>query len=255
LIDPKSLSLIGDWDAIDTTTLDLGSELMVVHNDWKAYQLLSLKQNWNSGGSSLAKVNAVEEVKQFVDQNGFVGTWGLVRFPLHAFVYSRLLIEGDQPCPSVLPIAYSDLIFPRKINGVSYLGTVRLSGGKSVQLAGSGTGQVDVRWFLKGAGRLLEETVVGEAIVSGEMVGIAAGPLPESPYEAEFCRAIQGSERADSWHKRPLISQASRYPGSFFQGEGSIHTSSFTSDTSIEIKSTHPKAEIVVLIPVPDQTR
>ncbi len=249
-VDPDAIVSIGNLNPVARADLGPGSQLMVVHNDWKAYQLLSLKQNWNSGSTSEAKVNAIAELEQLLKQNEFVGRWGLVRFPLQAFVY-ELKAGANGPIPSVLPIAYRDLSFPRTINGVSYIGACRLSRAEPVAIDWVMDGRIQVMGFLQGAARLPTGTVIGEAVGAGETVPVAIGTPPDSSYGAEFCRSIEGSTAVGGWHKRPLMSQASRYPGSFFAAEGTIFGSSFDRNQPIRLSMDHPEVDLIVLIPEP----
>lgn len=248
-VEPDALASIGELEAVASSPFS-DSALMVVHNDWKAYQLLSLKQNWNSGSSSEAKVNAIAGVENLVHEKGFQGRWGFVRFPLQAFVYSQGFgLAG--PVPSVLPIAYRDLDFPRVIDGMRYIGAARLSGGQSVVIHPSGEEGGRLVGFLKGAGRLPQGTVIGEAIGAAGLIPIAVGPELADAYESAFCRPFEKGDRVDGWRKRPLISQASRYPGSFFSAQGSIYELGFEANESIRVRIDHADIELVILIPEP----
>jgi hypothetical protein len=224
---------------------------MVIQNDWKAYQVLSLEQNWNSGSDSSSKVEAAAQTEQMLMESEYRGKWGLVRFPLHAFVYERKSEPGEA-LPTALPIAYRDLTFPRLIEGRRYLGASRLKRGDRLVLESSPPGVTTVNWFLKGAQNLAEGAVIGTVRVGEETVPLRVGPAIESGYQMALCRSIEGSRVVDSWRKRPLISQAARYPQSLVAAEGIIYESIFHSTGSVELEISQPNIELFILVPWSD---
>ncbi|MEZ5275622.1 MAG: hypothetical protein R3F07_04495 [Opitutaceae bacterium] len=250
-IDPDSVSVIGDFDSLEDGSLDPTAEIMVIQNDWKAYQVLSLEQNWNSGSDSSSKVQAVTETISFLKEGGYVGKWGAVQFPLQAFVYAPKA-GSKAPIPSVLPIAYRDLSFPREIGGTRFLGAANLRPGDQVVLGRRNEGLIVVDWFLKGAENLPKGTTFGTIQLGDLIMPLKVGPEVSSRYQMALCRGLEGSRPIDSWNKRPLISQASRYPESFFSAEGVICQSVFEGHDSITISVSHPSIELIILVPESD---
>lgn len=215
-----------------------GKDLLLVLNDWKSYQELSVEQNWNSGFSSAEKVSALNGVLGALLAARAQCVWSQGVYPLYAYRY-KLDTDEETP-PKVLSppgVMYKDLIFPLTISGKTVLGMSPIRQGDTLSLADSAG---LVLFCIEGAGNLQTEIPIGEQLVGTEKTPIVLDHASGRVFADSYARSLRGTKSQYKWTKRPVVTSSLVYPGSYLSADAWLHGLEIKSNSLISFVVTVP---------------
>lgn len=216
--------------------------ILLVTCDWKSYQLLSVEQNWNTGTDTKDRFNAVSDVFEALRKSDKVCTGSYGLYPLFSFKYESGQNRGSvaEPKPGFFILPYRDVQLPICKDGVVVHGWEELSAGDVFAAGNTASGDLEFYYFIRCKRPVPERTVIGNIRSSKDSLDLVLGPRGNDVYSSMYCRPLKDAETYYRWHKRPVVTQSLRYPGSFWSSKGSIYRSQFWTGLDAKITVTHP---------------
>ena len=239
-VDP--VKVISVYDVADEEDLIVNAPaVLLVTNDWKSYQILSLKQNWNTGSGTEERFNKVAHLLHIVRETDKVCTGSYGSYPLFAFRYESAIKHDSvsQPKPGFFDLPYQDITLPINKGGVEVYGCQQLAAGDSLDLGNTNSGELSIYHVVSSEDFLPEGTLIGRIESSVGSVALILGAAGADTYSAVYSRPIKEADKWHVWHKRPVFSQSLRYPGSLWPSEGVIYLSRFSIHSGAQIVVTH----------------
>ena len=220
--------------------------VLLVTNDWKSYQTLSLTQNWNTGAGTEDRFNAVSSIFENVRRTDRVCTGAYGFYPLFAFKYEANIMKAgvNQPKPGFFTIPYQDVRLPIQKDGVVVYGWYELKAGDRFALENTNPGEVVIYYFISCNRHAPEGIVVGRIESSNSSADLLLGNESSGIYSALYSRPLKQAETWFKWYKRPVITQSLRYRGSLWPSEGRIYRSKFSVGENANIIVSHPDMAI-----------
>lgn len=216
--------------------------ILLVLNNWKSYQPLSIEQNWNSGSDTLLLHGSLSEIFDAVRSSDTRCTASYGSYPLFAFRYDRDIPSTPtaQPKPAFFTLPYQDIRLPIEKDDVLVHGWQELANGEVFEIKNSVSGRLQLYHFVRANRPLSEGTVVGRLDSKQGAVELALGRRGFDSYGEFFARPLRGAHPWYRWHKRPATTQSLRYPGSLWPSEGHIYLSEIPIGAEASVMVTHP---------------
>jgi hypothetical protein len=231
---------INEWHSRTKAISDVPA-LLLVTNDWKSYQMLSVAQNWNTGSSTEERYDAVSTLFEFVRKSGKICTDSFGLYPLYALSYEDPAEEGlvSQPKPGFFGLPHKDIRLPIQRGDFLMSGCQKLTSDQAFELRNRTPGTVAIYHFIESRRPIASNTFIGTIGGEHEFHDLILAEPPADDYGAMFARALEGSEQWYTWRKRPVITQSLRYPGSFLPSRGYVYSRTWhvRAESRIELNS------------------
>jgi hypothetical protein len=222
--------------------IENASSVLIVTEDWKSYQVLSLEQNWNTGSDTVERFDAVSRVFGVVRESRKACTGSYAFYPLVAFKYELVDGKGEVngPKPGFFTLPYQDVRLPIQKDGVVVYGWQEIGVGEVLPLGNKSARDLSIYYFVRSKLKIAEGTVIGNIQSDNGSVDLVMGDQGSDAYGNFHTRRLKGAEIWHQWHKRPVVTQSLRYPGSILPSRGSIYHSKFYVGKNSTITITHP---------------
>ncbi len=240
-IDPKSIVNFYDTTKV-AKILNKFDTISVVVSDYRAYQVLTKEQMWNTGTSSERRFSRINFLFSEIENHGFRADDSYAYFPLICFRFVRTNQKSQYFIPRYFNIKYQDLELPVILKtGDTLLGWRQIMSPFHADIS-----DVGFYYFFEtndhenGAGIL--EIHYDDGTISEYSFA------PEKVVYRKFAnRSIENSQRVFEWHKRPLLSSSLAFPGSWLPSTGYIYR--FTGKKKISfIKCSKPGVSIHLFV-------
>jgi hypothetical protein len=217
LVDPAGLVDIYSLDN-NRKAIEQARSVMAVLNDWKAYQPLTLAQNWNSGADNAQKYQATSKLITTLRAHGpCQDTY--IQFPLFALVYGQDVAPGGgvtQPKPGVFGLPYQDVTFPMRKDGVEILGWQDVDESHPFRFEANHAGRLTLFYLLQAPENLRAGETVGKIVSGKKEIPLVVSEIPSDAFQRRFSVGLRDGIRWYRWRKRPIVTQSLRFPGSLF---------------------------------------
>jgi hypothetical protein len=199
-------------------TIEAAKSVMAVFDDWKAYQPLTLAQNWNSGTDNAQKYQVTSKMIASLRAHGPCQET-YIQFPLFALVYGQ---DGaprsrvTQPKPGVFGLQYQDVTFPIRKDGVEILGWEDVDESHPFRFHADRAGRLALFYLLQVPETLRPGETVGKIASGSKEIPLVVSEIPGDTYQRTFSVGLRDSFPWYRWRKRPIVTQSLKFPGSLF---------------------------------------
>jgi hypothetical protein len=198
--------------------LDKSEFISIVLNDYRAYQMLSKEQMWNTGTGSGERFSRIQYLFSSIEKRGFRATNSYTFFPLMCFRFEKDTNSENHYIPWYYNIKYQGIKLPVYLdNKDTLLGWKPINAPFDIAVE-----TFKIYYFIELVGETRQKSVLEISYADGSSSRHNLNS-EHNVYRKFADRRIENSENVYRWHKRPLLSTSLAYPGSWLPSTGFIY--------------------------------
>lgn len=220
-----SSNMINIYDTAQAyKVLSASDKVCIASMDYKSYQLLDMRQMWNSASSSEGRYTRINSIYRKIQQANYEVESSYVQHPVFIYCFDKEAAKkakpgSTQPIPWFYPMYYKDLSWPRTISGQKKGGIYPLEEGEFLQINSR-----QLFHFIQIKGDIkTTQPILNIHFNNGDVTELILAEMDHDTYSTYYSQALEGAFEVDSWNKRPLVSSSHQYPGSKWSSEGKIY--------------------------------
>ena len=217
-------NLIFTWESIESirNKIENQSDVILLLNDFKSFNSLTLNQNWNAGEGSSGRVSELSEIFNLINEKHSV-KYSYVNYPTFFYHYTSKndsLIGGHS---NIWTFQYKDLQFP--VNNQDFNNEIKTSvlikPGSSESIFYTPRLVFNIE---STDGNVIEYgKSVGELYAQDFKIDLIKGENIWNVFSDYFGENLMDAKVFYSWNHRPFVSGSIRYSGSIYKHKANIY--------------------------------